>query len=247
MMYWVFKGILKPPLRAAWRVRPAGLEHIPKDGPAIVAANHLSFLDSFFIPVCVDRRKVTYLAKADYFKSWKTSWFFRSVGQIPVERDDRKQSRAALEVGLQVLSEGNLLGIYPEGTRSPDGRLFRGRTGVARLALRSGAPVIPCGVVGSKDVLPKSAKLPKLRGPDGRIRVQVRFGKPLDFSRYAEEESDRFVLRSVTDEIMYEIMQLSGQTYVDQYASRAATEPLPESTRPILEDDVDLSEEAIAG
>jgi 1-acyl-sn-glycerol-3-phosphate acyltransferase len=247
MMYWVFKGLLKPPIRGAWRVRPEGLERVPKDGPAIIAANHLSFLDSFFIPICVKRRKVTYLAKADYFKSWKTSWFFRAVGQIPVERDDRKKSQAALDVGLELLSEGRLLGIYPEGTRSPDGRLFRGRTGVARLALRSGAPVIPCGVIGSQGVLPKSAKLPRLRGPEGRIKVQVKFGEPLDFSRYRDQESDRFVLRSVTDEIMYEIMQLSGQRYANQYASRAATLPLPESTKPIVEEDVDISDEAIAG
>jgi 1-acyl-sn-glycerol-3-phosphate acyltransferase len=247
MLYWVFKGLLKPPIRAAWKVRPDGLENVPKEGPAIIAANHLSFLDSFFIPICVNWRTVTYLAKADYFKSWKTAWFFRGVGQIPVERDDRKKSQDALDVGMDVLSEGRLLGIYPEGTRSPDGRLFRGRTGVARLALRSGAPVIPCGVVGSQDVLPKSGKVPRLVGPDGRIKVRVRFGEPLDFSQYADRESDRFVLRSITDEIMYEILQLSGQSYVNEYASRAATLPLPESTRPILEDDVDISDEAIAG
>ena len=247
MMYWVFKGILKPPIRAAWKVRTEGLENVPRKGPAIIAANHLSFLDSFFIPVSVNWRKVTYLAKADYFRSWKTSWFFRAVGQIPVEREDRKKSQAALDIGLEVLEEGELLGIYPEGTRSPDGRLFKGRTGVARLALRSGAPVIPCGVTGSQDVMPKAAKFPHLRGPQGRIKVQLRFGQPLDFARYREQERDRFVLRSITDEIMYEIMQLSGQTYVNDYASRAATLPLPESTRPRVEDDVDLSDEAIAG
>jgi 1-acyl-sn-glycerol-3-phosphate acyltransferase len=247
MMYWVFKAILKPPLRAAYEIRAEGADNIPKAGPAIIAANHVSFLDSFFIPLCVDKRKVTYLAKSDYFKSWKTSWFFKAVGQIPVDRDDRKKSQAALEVGLEVLADGNLLGIYPEGTRSPDGRLFRGRTGVARLALRSGAPVIPCGITGSKEVMPKGARVPKLMEPNGRIRVKVRFGEPLDFSRYRDREADRFVLRSITDEIMYEIMQLSGQTYVNEYASRASTLPLPESTRPILQDDRDLSEEAIAG
>ena len=245
MMYWVFKTLLKPPLRGLYKIRPEGTENLPRKGPAIIAANHVSFLDSFFIPLCVDRRKVTYLAKADYFKSWKTAWFFRAVGQIPVDRDDRKKSQAALDVGLEVLESGKLLGIYPEGTRSPDGRLYRGRTGVARLAIESGAPVIPCGISGSQAVMPKGAKVPRLTAPDG-IRVRVRFGKPLAFSRYAPRGRDRFVLRSVTDEIMYEIMDLTGQSYVNKYASRA-TMPLPESTRPILEDDVELSEEAIAG
>ncbi len=247
MMYWVFKAVLKPPLRAAYSIRPEGTEHIPRRGPAIIAANHLSFLDSFFIPLCVDRRKVTYLAKVDYFRSWKTAWFFRAVGQIPVDRDDRKASQAALDVGLQVLAEGKLLGIYPEGTRSPDGRLYRGRTGVARLALRSGAPVIPCGITGSQEVMPKGARVPKLHGESGRIRVRVRFGEPLDLSRYAQRDHDRFVLRSVTDEIMYEIMQLTGQEYVNEYASRSATLPLPGSAHTEAVDEVDLSEEAIAG
>jgi 1-acyl-sn-glycerol-3-phosphate acyltransferase len=135
------------------------------------------------------------------------------------------------------------LGIYPEGTRSPDGRIYRGRTGVARLALAAGVPVIPVGVTGTDDVMPKSAKMPRVRG---QVEVKIRFGEPIDFSRYAGQERDRFVLRSVTDEIMYEIMRLSGQTYVDEYASRTATEPLPESARAAF-DEIDLSDEALAG
>ncbi|MEA2460917.1 MAG: 1-acyl-sn-glycerol-3-phosphate acyltransferase [Actinomycetota bacterium] len=242
MMYWIFKGILKPPLRALYRIRPEGLDNVPKKGPAIIAANHVSFLDSFFIPLVVKRRKVTYLAKADYFKSWKTSWFFKSAGQISCERVGGSKSQQSLEIALEVLKSGNLLGIYPEGTRSPDGRLYRGRTGIARLALAAGVPVIPTGLVGTDIVMPKEAKLPKLTG---RIPVKIRFGKPLDFSRYQGRERDRFALRSVTDEIMYEIMQLSGQQYVEEYASRKATEPLPESAR--LAEDFDLSEEILAG
>ena len=244
MLYWVFKAILKPPLLAMYRIRVEGWENLPKRGAAIIAANHLSFLDSFFIPLVVRRRKMTYLAKADYFKSWKTAWFFKTVGQIPTEREGGEKSKQALDVALGVLREGKLLGIYPEGTRSPDGRLYRGRTGVARLALTAGVPVIPCGLIGTNEVMPKERKFPKVRLRK-RIEVRVRFGKPLDFSRFAGQERDRFVLRSVTDEIQYEIMQLTGQPYVDEYASRSATIPLPESTR--LIDDLGLSDEMLAG
>ena len=241
MAYWLIKAIVKPMMLALYRIKVEGLENVPKNGAGIIAANHVSFLDSFFIPLAVRRRKMTYLAKADYFKSWKTSWFFKSVGQISCEREGGTKSQQSLEIALDVLKQGKLLGIYPEGTRSPDGYLYRGRTGVARLALASGAPVIPCGLVGTDKVMPKDAKLPKLLG---RVPVTIRFGKPLDFSRFAGQETDRFALRSVTDEIVYEIMQLSGQEYRDQYASRTATEPLPESQR--IVDDIDLSEEIIA-
>jgi 1-acyl-sn-glycerol-3-phosphate acyltransferase len=244
MMYWVFKAVLKPLLKALYRIRVEGLENVPKRGPAILAANHLSFLDSFFIPLVVKRRKVTYLAKADYFKTWKTSWFFKSAGQISCERGGGDKSQQSLEIALDVLKEGKLLGIYPEGTRSPDGYLYRGRTGVARLALAAGVPVIPVGLVGTEKVMPKNKKLPRLWG---RVEVKVRFGEPIDISRYAGQEKDRFVLRSLTDEIVFEIMQLSGQQYKDEYASKRATEPLPEATRSIYVDEIDLSEETLAG
>jgi 1-acyl-sn-glycerol-3-phosphate acyltransferase len=243
-MYWVFKAVLKPLLKALYRIRVEGLENVPKKGPAILAANHLSFLDSFFIPLVVKRRKVTYLAKADYFKTWKTSWFFKSAGQISCERGGGDKSQQSLEIALDVLKEGKLLGIYPEGTRSPDGHLYRGRTGVARLALAAGVPVIPVGLVGTEKVMPKDAKIPRLWG---RTKVKVRFGEPIDITRYAGKEKDRFVLRSLTDEIVFEIMQLSGQQYKDEYASKRATEPLPEATRSIYVDEIDLSEETLAG
>jgi 1-acyl-sn-glycerol-3-phosphate acyltransferase len=241
-MYWIIKAILKPLLRGIYRIRVEGLENVPTRGPAIIAANHLSFLDSFFIPLVVKRRRVTYLAKADYFKSWKTSWFFKMVGQIPMDRSGGGKSKAALDTALGVLNEGMLLGIYPEGTRSPDGYLYRGRTGVARLALTAGVPVIPVGLVGTQHVMPKDAKFPRLRG---RQVVRLKFGEPLEFSRYAGRERDRMVLRSVTDEIMYEIMRLSGQEYQDEYASKTPTHPLPESGAPV--DDINLSEEILAG
>ncbi len=242
MFYWFLKAILKPPLRALYRIRPEGLENVPRKGPAIIAANHLSFLDSFFIPLVVKRRKVTYLAKADYFKSWKTSWFFKGAGQISCERGGGSKSEQSLQIALEVLRGGKLLGIYPEGTRSPDGRLYRGRTGVARLALTAGVPVIPCGLVGTDIVMSKEAKFPKVTG---RPEVRVRFGRPLDFARLQDRQADRLVLRSITDEIVYEIMLLSGQEYVDEYASRTATVPLPEAMRS-LEETVDLSDDVLA-
>jgi len=241
MMYWVLKGILKPILRVVYRIKVEGRPSLPRHGAAIIAANHVSFLDSFFIPLVINRRKLTYLAKDDYFKSWKTSWFFRMAGQIPVDRSGGERSEQALNTALSVLKEGNLLGIYPEGTRSPDGRLHRGRTGVARLALQAGVPVIPCGLIGTEIVMPKQNKFPRMLG---RIEVRVRFGKPIDTSRFAGHAEDRMALRSLTDEIQYEIMQLSGQEYVDEYASKSATEVLPEASRPI-EEDIRLSEEAL--
>ena len=242
MMYWVLKAILKPILSVIYRIRVEGFDNVPKKHAAIIAANHVSFLDSFFIPLVVNRRKLTYLAKDDYFKSWKTAWFFRMAGQIPVDRSGGEKSEQALNTALGVLKDEMLLGIYPEGTRS-DGRLHRGRTGVARLALQAGVPVVPCGLIGTDVVFPKNAKFPRVLG---RIEVRVRFGKPIDTSRYEGRESDRMALRSLTDEIMYEIMQLSGQEYVDDYASRSATEILPEASRP-TEDTITLSEEALVG
>jgi 1-acyl-sn-glycerol-3-phosphate acyltransferase len=237
-LYWIFKGILKPLLLATYDLRVEGLDNVPKKGPAIIAANHLSFLDSFFIPLMIKRRKVTYLAKADYFNSWKTAWFFHMVGQIPIERDDKSQAREALDAGVDELKAGNLLGIYPEGTRSPDGKLYRGRTGVARLALAAKVPVVPCGLVGTEEVMPKNAKRPRLR----HVTIVVSFGKPLDFSSYWGKERDRTVLRTVTDEVMDAIVELSGQERADDYASHRKPAALPDQ-RATDEGDDDLSEE----
>jgi 1-acyl-sn-glycerol-3-phosphate acyltransferase len=194
------------------------MDNIPTDRPAILASSHLSFSDSFFFPVIVPR-KVTFLAKAEYFttpglKGLLSKAFFAGVGQVPIDRSNSDASRAALETGLRVLGEGKLLGIYPEGTRSPDGRLYRGKTGVARLALESGAVVIPCAMINTDKIQPQGKRLPRLRPRPG-----VRIGKPLDFSRYEGMSGDRLVERSVTDEIMYALMQLSGQEYVDEYAA----------------------------
>jgi 1-acyl-sn-glycerol-3-phosphate acyltransferase len=214
---WIFIG---PFLRLLWRPWIEGRENIPDDRPAILASNHLSFCDSFFLPLMAPR-KVTFLAKAEYFttpglKGLISRLFFSGVGQVPIDRDDKDAARAALTTAVRVLESGpnNLLGIYPEGTRSPDGRLYRGKTGVARLALQTGAVVIPCTMVNTSVIQPPGRVIPKLRPRPG-----VRVGKPLDFSRYEGMAGDRFVERAVTDEIMYELMLMSGQEYVDQYAS----------------------------
>ena len=222
MLYWVIKAILTPLLGALYRPWVEGLENVPAEGPAIIASNHLSFLDSIFMPLIVTRR-VTFLAKSDYFtepglKGRLKASFFKSVGQLPVDRSGGQASQQALTKGLAVLRDGQLLGIYPEGTRSPDGRLYRGKTGVARLALEAGVPVVPVAMVGTFEIQPAGRVVPKVK------RVGMRFGRALDFSRYEGMEEDRFVLRSVTDEIMYELMQLSGQEYVDQYASQRKKE-----------------------
>jgi 1-acyl-sn-glycerol-3-phosphate acyltransferase len=218
VIYWVLKTvILGPILRLLFRPWVDGAEHIPETGPAIFASNHLSFSDSIFLPLVVPRR-MTFLAKSDYFtgegmKGRLTAAFFKGVGQLPVDRSGGRASEAALRSGLKVLGRGDLLGLYPEGTRSPDGRLYKGKTGVARMALEAGVPVIPVAMIDTDKAQPTGTKIPKL------IRVGVRVGTPLDFSRYEGMEGDRFVLRSITDEIMYALMELSGQEYVDMYAT----------------------------
>lgn len=216
--YRAVKFVVGGTMKTLYRIRVEGLHNIPQAMPGIVAANHVSFLDSFCIPLVIPRR-VTYLAKAEYWDSWKTRWFFNLVGQIPVRRDDADKARAALEAGMQVLSNGGLLGIYPEGTRSPDGRLYRGKTGVARMAAEAGCSVIPTGLVGTGEIMSKDAKMPRLRG-----EVSVRFGPPLRISK-EEVADDPLALRSFVDELMYEIRRLSGQEYVDSYVDR---KPKPE-------------------
>jgi 1-acyl-sn-glycerol-3-phosphate acyltransferase len=217
-LYWLIKFVLLGPfVHTVYRPWIVGDENIPESGPVIFASNHLSFVDSIFLPLLVDRH-IVFLAKSEYFtgtglKGALSRFFFSGVGQVPIDRSGGKASEAALDAGLGVLSQGRQLGIYPEGTRSPDGRLFRGRTGIARLLLESGAPVIPIAMIDTDKVLLEGSKMPKLR------KVGVVIGEPLDFSRFAGLEGDRFVLRSITDEIMHEISKLSGQEYVDVYAS----------------------------
>ena len=219
MFYWVVKAVLAPILRLLFRPWAEGADFVPKTGPAILASNHLSFSDHFFAPLPLPR-KVIFLAKSEYFtgrgiKGLFSRAFFSGIGQIPVDRSGGQASERALATGLRVLANGQLLGIYPEGTRTPDGRLFRGKTGVARLALEARVPVIPCAMIGGFEFQPPGKLTPQFR-----VRPGVRFGKPLDFSRYYGMENDKRVLRAVTDEIIYEIMKLSGQEYVDEYAAQ---------------------------
>jgi len=218
LFYWVLKTlVLGPILRLLFRPWVEGEENVPAEGAAIFASNHLSFSDSIFLPLVVSRR-VTFLAKSDYFngrglKGRATAAFFKGAGQLSVDRSGGRAGLAAVNSGLKVLRRSDLLGIYPEGTRSPDGRLYRGRTGVARMALQAGCPVLPVAMIGTDKAQPTGKRVPKI------MRIGVRIGKPLDFSRYEGMEDDRFVLRSVTDEIMYELMLLSRQEYVDMYAT----------------------------
>jgi 1-acyl-sn-glycerol-3-phosphate acyltransferase len=220
VFYWLLKWVLVGPLlRLVFRPKIEGVENVPDEGPAILASNHLSYADWLFMPLTLSRR-VTFVAKAEYFtgtgiKGWLQRTFFFGAGQVPIDRSGGRASEGAILSGLKILRNGDLFGIYPEGTRSFDGRLYRGKTGIARMALEAHVPVIPVAVIGTDVVAPPGKVF-------GRIsRPHVVFGKPLDFSRYEGMENDRYVLRSITDEIMYEIMELSGQEYVDVYASRA--------------------------
>ena len=221
--WWVKNGLLGPLVTTVFRPSITGVVNVPREGAAIIVCNHLSFVDSIFLPLAIPR-KMTFLAKSDYFtgkgiRGAIVKWFMTSAGQLPIDRSGGKASEASLNTGLGVLAEGRVLGIYPEGTRSPDGRGYRGRTGVARMVLEAHVPVIPVAVVGTDEVMPLGAKLPKVK------KVSVVIGEPMDFSRFEGLENDRFVLRSITDEIVYRINELSGQEYVDVYASTVRNQP----------------------
>ncbi|MDF0532017.1 lysophospholipid acyltransferase family protein [Tsukamurella sp. 8F] len=218
-MWWmVFKWVvIGPVLRVIGRPRVEGLENLPKNGSAIVASNHLAVMDSFFLPLMVPRR-IRFLAKSEYFtgkgpKGVFQKWFFTSVGCIPIHRGSAGAAQDALDAGVGVLQSGELLGLYPEGTRSPDGRLFKGKTGMARMALETGAKIIPVAMVNTEKFNPPGTTLPRF------THVKVRIGEPLDFSRFDGMAGNRFIERAITDEVMYELMRLSGQPYVDVYAA----------------------------
>jgi 1-acyl-sn-glycerol-3-phosphate acyltransferase len=218
MWYWLFKFIFMGPLLILLgRPKVEGLEYIPDSGPVILASNHLAVADSFLLPLLVPRR-ITFLAKREYFVQpgllgWIKKTFFIGVGQVPVDRLSASAAQAALETAVRLLREQKLLGIYPEGTRSPDGRLYKGKTGVARMALEAAVPVIPVAMIGTGELNPIGSRMWRPH------HVHIRIGEPLDFSRYAGMAGDRFIERSMTDEIMYALMELSGQTYVDIYAA----------------------------
>ncbi|CAN3129672.1 lysophospholipid acyltransferase family protein [Mycobacterium sp. smrl_JER01] len=218
MWYWLFKFIFMGPLLTLLgRPKIEGLEHVPQSGAVILASNHLAVADSFYLPLVVSRR-ITFLAKAEYFtgtgiKGWFTRWFYTVAGQVPIDRTDADSAQAALTTAERILDQGKLLGMYPEGTRSPDGRLYKGKTGLARLALQTQVPVIPVAMIGTDVVNPPGSKMWRFG------RVQVKFGAPMDFSRFEGLAGNRFIERAVIDEVMYELMRLSGQEYVDLYAA----------------------------
>jgi 1-acyl-sn-glycerol-3-phosphate acyltransferase len=225
-LYPVAKAILTPLFRASWKFELRGLDNIPKSGGAILCPNHTSVLDSFFVPALLPRR-VSYVGKAEYMDDWKTRKLFPALGMIPIDREGGDAGERALATAQRMLEKGELFGIYPEGTRSRDGRLYRGHTGPARLALRTGAPIIPIGIKGAREVMPPDAKFPKLRLP-----VTISFGKPIDVSRYTDRANDRLVLRQIIDEVMYEIRELSGQEYVDEYANKKKAKPADAAAAP---------------
>lgn len=227
-LFPVAKRVLTPLFGLAWRVQIEGVENVPADGPAIICPNHTSVLDSFFVP-CFLPRRITYVGKAEYMDSWKTRHIFPALGMIPIDREGGSAAERALSAAQRCLDRGELFGIYPEGTRSRDGRLYRGHTGPARLAMRTGAPIIPTGIVGVRDVMPPDARFPTLRLP-----VTIRFGRPIHPDRYRGRAEEHLVHRQMIDEVMYEIRELSGQDYVDEYATKkkradetaAAPEPI---------------------
>lgn len=218
MWYWAFKHVLLGPLlRALGRPKIEGLENIPTRGPAILASNHLAVMDSFYLPLMVPRR-IYFLAKSEYFtepglKGGFKKWFFTSAGQIPIDRSGAQAASGALTAARRQLEGGKVMGMYPEGTRSPDGRLYKGKTGLARVALDTGVPVIPVAMINTNKLNPPGSVLPR------PARIVVKIGKPLNFARYEGMQGNRFIERAITDEIMYELMQLSGQQYVDIYAA----------------------------
>jgi 1-acyl-sn-glycerol-3-phosphate acyltransferase len=220
VLYWVMKYVLLGPLmRLAFRPHVEGGKNLPRRGGALVASNHLAVLDSFVLPLMVPRRMV-FPAKVEYFTQpgivgRLKKWFFTGMGQVPIARGDGRAARAALDTGVGVLREGRLFGIYPEGTRSPDGRLYKGRTGVARMALEAQVPEVPVAMVGTDRANPVGSRLWRPR------KIEIRIGEPIDFARYHAIDDDRQVERAMTDEIMYALMELSGQEYVDVYASSA--------------------------
>ncbi|MDA8358708.1 MAG: lysophospholipid acyltransferase family protein [Actinomycetota bacterium] len=219
MAYWVLKVLLTPVFYLLWPVKVEGREHLPTHGPAVLAANHQSFCDSFFLPLVV-RRKVAFLAKAEYFDSWKTAWFFRAAGQIPIQRSGGSASERALATARQVLAGGKLLGLYPEGTRSMDGRVHRGRTGVAGLSREIGVPVIPVGILGTEAVQPVRARLMR-----PFHKVTIRFGAPMQMTPAADPDDpmadhDHTFCRAFTDDVMREIARLSERDYVDEYVPK---------------------------
>ena len=237
-LYRFLRRTLPPLVLPFFKVEVEGLEHIPLAGPAVIACNHLSFIDSFVLALVLPR-PLYFLGKSDYWESGRTRWLVEGAGVVPVYRDGGDRGEATLRAGVDLLEQGKMLGIYPEGTRSPDGRLYRGKTGPVRMALEAGATVVPAGIVGSDIAMPQDRKVVR------RHPVRLRFGRPVNLTRYRARRDDPLVLRSATDEVMYEIMLLSGQEYVDEYASHVKSGAVDvDEALPILAPQEPIEDEA---
>ena len=230
-LWFLAKTVMSPVCRFFWKFEVNGMENVPAEGGAIMAPNHLSVIDSFFLPVVLDRR-ITYVGKAEYMDDWKTKYLFPALGMVPIDRSGGSASQAALDTAASILESGELFGIYPEGTRSRSGNLHKGRTGVARLSMRTGAPIVPVGLRGTLEVQP-----PDQPAPRPFMTVEVNFGKPIDPARFRARDGDPLLYREITDELMFEIAHLSGQQYVHEYATKDATEKVssPVSDVPLAE------------
>lgn len=234
---WVFDGATKfqsrlrrvaqPLARAAWRFELNGFDRLPQSGPAILCPNHISFLDSALVMVLVPRN-ISFIGKSEYMDSWKTRWFFPKVGMIPVDRRGGEKSHAALDAAERVLRRGELFGIFPEGTRSRDGMLYKGHTGAARLAMKLGCPIFPVGIVGTREIQPPDAPLPRLGG-----KVQISVGRAIEVGHYDSHANDPLLLREITDELMFEIRELTGQEYRNTYATKKRSETIVAETAEI--------------
>lgn len=217
------KIVLSPIFRSLWRIHVTGAEMLPTTGPAILCPNHVSVIDSFVLPMTLARR-ITFVGKAEYLDSWKTRRLFPALGMIPIDRSGGDAAQAALDTAARVLEADEFFGIYPEGTRSRDGVLHKGKTGPARLAVRTGAPIIPVGIVGTRELQPPDQSVPSPFRP-----VEVRFGEPIDVGARCRGISDHLGLRTVTDELMFEIASLSGQDYLNEYANKPTDDDRPSS------------------
>lgn len=234
---WVFNGatqlqtrlrsVAQPLAKRAWKFELSGFDKLPTSGPAILCPNHISFLDSALLMV-LSPRNISFIGKSEYMDSWKTRWFFPKVGMIPVDRSGGEKSHAALDAAERVLRRGELFGIFPEGTRSRDGMLYKGHTGAVRLAMKVGCPIFPVGIVGTREIQPPDAPVPRLGGA-----VKISVGRAIDVARYAQRANDPMVLREITDELMFEIRELTGQEYRNTYATRKRTETIVAETAEI--------------
>lgn len=210
------RAAMRPIVKRCWDFQLEGFERLPAEGPSLLCPNHISFLDSAFLMIW-SPRNISFVGKAEYMDSWKTKFLFPMMGMIPIDRSGGEKSQVALDTAEAVLRRGELFGMFPEGTRSRDGYLYKGRTGAARLALKVGCPIFPVGIIGTREIQPPDAKAPKLGGS-----VSIRVGRPIDVARYRNRGDDHLVLRQITDELMFEIRELTGQEYRNVYAGKTA-------------------------